>query len=77
MNNWIVINDWNAINNGMLVEKSNKYCIVIIKGTNNLRWFFKKKMTTIVRQRDIRYTNYVSNIMVCWWKKVINIVLLL
>jgi len=31
----IVIEDWNAINKGMLVGK--KCCIDIIKGTSNLR----------------------------------------
>ena len=37
MVNGIVIHDWNVINKCMLVEKSNKCCIDIVKKTNNLR----------------------------------------
>jgi len=37
MGSEIIIEDWNAINNGMLMEKSSKYCNAIIKRTNNLR----------------------------------------
>lgn len=33
----VVIDDWNAINKGMLMEKNNKCCIGIVKGTNILR----------------------------------------
>jgi len=33
----IIIDDWNAINKGMLLKKNNKCCISIIKETNNLR----------------------------------------
>ena len=43
----IVIDDSNAINNDMLMEKINKCCISIIKWTNNLRQL--KKMTTNLR----------------------------
>jgi len=41
----IVIEDWNAINKGMFVEKSNKCCIDIVKWTNNLRQKFRKEDT--------------------------------
>lgn len=36
----IIIDDWNAINNSMLMKKGNKCCICIIKRANNLRQFF-------------------------------------
>jgi len=41
----MIIYDLNAINKGMLVEKSNKCCIDIAKGTNNLRQKFRKEDT--------------------------------
>jgi len=36
----IIINDWNAISKDMLVGKSNKCSILIVKVINNLRQFF-------------------------------------
>jgi len=33
----VVINDWNAINKNMFVNKSYIFCIYIIKGPYNLR----------------------------------------
>jgi len=35
------------------MKKGNKYCIYIIKRTNNLRQFFLEKRTPIMRQRTI------------------------
>jgi len=31
----VILDDWNAINKSMLVEKNNKCCICIIKGQKN------------------------------------------
>jgi len=39
-------------NMDMLVEKSNKYCIDIVKGTNNLRQIKIAKNTPNLRRRE-------------------------
>ena len=54
----VIIDDWNAINNGMLVGK--KCCIGIIKGTNNLRQEKIEKRTHIVRHREYNSTTLQS-----------------
>jgi len=41
----VVIDDWNTINEGVLVKKNNKCCIDIIKEINNLRQKTRKDET--------------------------------
>jgi len=50
------------------MKKNNKFCISIVKGTNNLK---QKKMTLIIRRKGIlyqlvhlisRYSSHISNI---------------
>jgi hypothetical protein len=36
----VAIDDWDAINKSVLIEKNKKCCIDIVKKTNNLRQFF-------------------------------------